>query len=102
MYTLLLRSVVCHLGETIKSGHYVTYKYVPQVHVAQMGGWRRWDGLDDEPIRSVESEVVTGEPINTKWAVEIRTNFYLLFYELVPGKNLELEALDFVKKGGKA
>lgn len=102
MYTLLLRSVVCHLGETIKSGHYVTYTYVPQGHVAQVSGWRRWDDLEDEPVRSVKSDVVTGEPVNSKWAQEIRTNCYLLFYELVPGENLELEALEFAKKSGKA
>lgn len=83
-YTLILRAVVCHLGISIKSGHYVTYTYAPQA-----GGWRRWDDLDDGLVRSVMGNVQTGEPVDQKWAAEIRRNCYLLFYELVPGDGLD-------------
>lgn len=78
-YTLILRSVVCHMGSTIRSGHYVAYTYGPRV------GWRRWNDLDARPVRSVRGSVVSGEPEDAKWAEEIARDCYLLFYELVPG-----------------
>lgn len=56
-YKLILRSVVCHLGESIEVGHYVTYTYAPHG-----GGWQRWDDMADEFVRSVEGDVVSGEP----------------------------------------
>lgn len=78
-YKLMLRSVVCHLGESIDLGHYVTYTY------ADGGGWQRWDDMADGCVRSVEGDVVSGEPRDEGWATEIRRNCYLVFYELVPG-----------------
>lgn len=80
-YTLILRSVVCHLGSTVRSGHYVAYTYS-----ASGGGWRRWDDLDDGSIKTVRGNTLTGEPVNREWAEEIRQNCYLLCYELVPGE----------------
>lgn len=81
-HTLILRSVVCHLGNTMRSGHYVAYTYS-----AGAGGWRRWDDLDEGPVRSAHGDTINGEPVIRKWAEEIRRNCYLLFYELVPGES---------------
>lgn len=80
IHTLILRSIVCHLGTSIQHGHYVAYTYSPIV------GWRRWDDMDTTPIRSVSGDVYTGLPEDHAWASEIRHNAYLLFYELVPGE----------------
>lgn len=78
-YTLILRSVVCHIGYSIASGHYVCYTYEPKV------GWRRWNDLDDAPVKSVRGDVRLGLPENESWKEEIARDSYLLFYELVPG-----------------
>lgn len=89
-HILILRSVVCHLGSTIKSGHYVTYTH------SSKDGWRRWDDLSSDAVISVAGNVKTGEPSNRRWAKEIAENCYLLFYELVPGDDYNSSL-----KGGK-
>lgn len=78
-YTLILRSVICHIGYSIASGHYVCYTYEPRV------GWRRWNDLDDAPVKSVRGDVKLGLPENESWKEEIARDSYMLFYELVPG-----------------
>lgn len=78
-YTLILRSAVCHIGYSIASGHYVCYTFEPKV------GWRRWNDLDDAPVKSVRGDVRVGLPENELWKEEIARDSYLLFYELVPG-----------------
>lgn len=79
-HTLILRSVVCHLGNSLRMGHYVTYTYTPAV------GWRRWDDLEPSGAAPVaKGDVHTGAPEDAGWADEMRRNCYLLFYELVPG-----------------
>lgn len=79
IHTLMLRSVVCHLGRSLGSGHYVTYTYSPRV------GWCRWDDMEESAVPSCKSDVKTGAPENRKWADEISTDSYIAFYELVPG-----------------
>lgn len=82
-YTLMLRSVICHLGSRITSGHYVTYTYHPTV------GWRRWDDLQGGVVKSVRGDVGNGLPENQAWRNEICQDSYLVFYELVPGDGEE-------------
>lgn len=79
-YSFILRSVVCHLGSTMRSGHYVTYTYLPTA------GWRRWDDLEDGAVPCAKGDVNTGMPEIRSWALEIQTDCYLLFYELVSGE----------------
>eukprot|EP00177_Eucheuma_denticulatum_P000652 GFKZ01001169.1.p1 GENE.GFKZ01001169.1~~GFKZ01001169.1.p1 ORF type:complete len:422 (-),score=40.90 GFKZ01001169.1:1506-2771(-) len=78
-YTLILRSVVCHIGSSISAGHYVCYTFEPAV------GWRRWNDLDSNPVRAVRGDVLVGLPEDANWREEIERDCYLLFYELVPG-----------------
>lgn len=78
-YSLILRSVVCHIGNSIASGHYVCYTFEPAV------GWRRWNDLDSNPVRAVRGDVRVGLPEDVSWRDEIESDCYLLFYELVPG-----------------
>lgn len=85
-YTLILRSIICHLGASIAHGHYVSYTYAPEI------GWRRWDDLAPGQVETVRGDVETGLPENRRWTREIERNCYICFYELVPGE-YELDAI---------
>lgn len=78
-YTLILRSVVCHLGSSIRIGHYICYTFEPTI------GWRRWNDLDGSQVKTVKGRPDTGLPSKEEWAHEIEHDGYLCFYELVPG-----------------
>lgn len=83
-HTLILRSVVCHLGPSVSSGHYIAYTYDASV------GWRRWNDLDERPVPCSRASVRTGLPerssrVSGDWASELEQNAYILFYEMVPG-----------------
>ena len=82
-YTLILRSVICHVGKSLRSGHYIAYTYSPGSR-----RWNRWDDMDNHPIKSVPADTNTGEPTIAKWAKDIRRNSYLVSYELVPGEDM--------------
>lgn len=81
-HTLVLRSVICHRGNSINSGHYVTYTY------STRAGWRRWDDLERQVVESSPADVKTGAPERREWANEICRDSYLAFYELLPGDEL--------------
>lgn len=76
-YVLRLKSVVCHLGQTIDSGHYVTYTY-------DQTGWRRWNDLSKGEVET-SAEDMDELPVNDMWRREIQNDSYIVFYELLPG-----------------
>lgn len=79
LYTLKLKSVVCHLGSKIRSGHYITYTYESGVC------WRKWDDLESGPVECSLEEGQNNLPEDDKWCEHISRDSYMVFYELVPG-----------------
>ena len=77
-YSLRLKSVVCHIGARLGSGHYVAYTY------DAAGGWRRWDDLSRGAV-SRDDEAEDGLPRNERWRDELLRDSYMVFYELLPG-----------------
>lgn len=77
-HTLILRSAVVHLGNSLHTGHYVAYTFT------SARAWRRWDDLSSAVI-SCKSDPVSGLPTRASWREELRRDAYLLLYELVPG-----------------
>lgn len=80
-YSLVLRSVVCHLGNSVHSGHYVTYTY--DAFAEPYRTWRRWNDLSPGIVPEVAEDQL--EPAARE---EIARDSYLVFYELVPGDGL--------------
>lgn len=76
-YTLHMKSVLCHLGPGLGSGHYVSFTH-------DVNGWRRWDSLGAVNVE-LGAEAADGLPMNPKWREEIMCDSYLMFYELIPG-----------------
>lgn len=78
-YVMRLRSVVCHIGNNLSSGHYVAY-------TREGNDWLRWDDLykPGESDRTVESAAAgeDGMPQNNVWAEQITRDSYLVFYDL--------------------
>lgn len=77
-YSLRLKSVVCHLGSRLGSGHYVAYTYDITV------GWRRWDDMKNGLVERDE-EADDGLPRRESWRDELTRDTYMVFYELLPG-----------------
>lgn len=77
-HSLVLRSVICHLGSTMQSGHYVTYTYNSNEV------WHRWDDMEGDFVPSSKRNISNEMPEIRQWADEITHDSYLLFYELVP------------------
>jgi hypothetical protein len=75
-YSLVLRSVVCHLGASRASGHYVAWTFDPFCGA----GWRRWDDMQPGAV-----ERVADGALSSAQAEELERDAYLVLYELVPG-----------------
>lgn len=71
-YQLELRSVVCHHGQTVNSGHYVAY-------VRDAEAWLKFDDLALPRV----TRLTTLSELSNLYADEIAKNAYVLFYELV-------------------
>lgn len=76
-YVLRLKSVVCHLGSSLRYGHYVTYTYDQTV-------WRRWDDMQKGKVK-MSPEAPDEQPTDPDWQNELRHDSYIVFYELLPG-----------------
>lgn len=91
VYSLRLKSIVCHKGGTLNTGHYVSYTYDLAT------GWKRWDDISDSQVDTCAGDI-TGDqlPMNRSWREEIARDSYLVFYELLPGDGNEhpKDALD--------
>ncbi|KAI8604339.1 hypothetical protein EDD21DRAFT_300982 [Dissophora ornata] len=72
-YMLELKSVVCHIGSRLDSGHYRSY-------VADRPNWLRHDDLDPsgQRVTLIPKDSVEDMDMETDWA----RNGYILFYEL--------------------
>jgi hypothetical protein len=80
-YSLVLRAVVCHLGHSLDSGHYIAYTYHPPFGGAQEAGWRRWNDLDGgQPVQFIPDGQLDSRALD-----ELTRDSYLVFYELVEG-----------------
>lgn len=74
-YSIRLKSVVCHKGKSINSGHYIAYTYDPT------SGWRRWDMKNGQ----MEHDEQAGD----SWLKEITRDSYMVLYELSQSENQE-------------
>jgi len=74
VYKLRLRSAVCHLGESVNSGHYVA--------IARSDGLRRWLFFDD--MR--QGEHIRAYARLQDLPVSLENDGYILFYELIRGE----------------
>lgn len=75
-HSLVLRSVVCHLGSTKDSGHYVAYTRDPFTGA----GWRRWDDMAGGKVCRIADGALSARQVG-----ELERDAYLVFYELVAG-----------------
>ncbi|KNE57600.1 hypothetical protein AMAG_03290 [Allomyces macrogynus ATCC 38327] len=87
--TLVLRAVICHLGESPTAGHFVTYvnatppTCTDEASTAAAAGptWLRFDGVKDEG--KIQCFTTTAA-ITRQFMDEVAKNAYMLFYEWVP------------------
>lgn len=80
-FSLVLRSVVCHLGDSLDSGHYVSYTY--DAFGSPFPIWRRWNDLTPGYV-----EEFTDDQLSLSAREEQCRDAYIVFYELVPGDGL--------------
>ena len=98
-YKLVLQSVVCHRGESMHSGHYITFaRIAPKLltdnrrHIAdpppdyEEAQWVRFDDLSQDTGR-----VVCVDNIRTSLSEEMP---YLLFYQIVPIIDIPRSSVD--------
>ncbi|KAF9437883.1 hypothetical protein BGZ76_010760 [Entomortierella beljakovae] len=84
-YMLELKSVVCHIGTRLDSGHYRSYvadEVGTHPHKVEEPNWLRHDDLDPsgQRVRLVERDSKENSDMEADWA----KNAYILFYELRP------------------
>ncbi|KAJ3355047.1 hypothetical protein GGF32_002190 [Allomyces javanicus] len=86
--TLVLRAVICHLGESPTAGHFVTYVNATPpsgtneaAAAAEGPTWLRFDGVKDEG--KIQCFTTTAA-ITRQFMDEVAKNAYMLFYEWVP------------------
>ncbi|KAJ3226321.1 hypothetical protein HK099_005152 [Clydaea vesicula] len=72
-FILKLRSAVCHLGNSTQSGHYISYGQL------ENGTWLKHDDFKGVKVKT-DDEV----------KVELGTNGYILFYELLKRQEIEI------------
>lgn len=88
-YSLVLRSVVCHIGHSLNSGHYIAYTYDAfgtmrsrsRAHTPRAGReWTRWNDLKHGGVEYFDDGRLPDDVRD-----HLERDSYLVFYELVPG-----------------
>lgn len=75
-FKLSLQSVVCHQGNSVDSGHYISIVRSPDPRVGSEDGWLRFDDLAAERVTTIDVEQFL------KSSTEQTP--YLLFYQVIP------------------
>ncbi|KNE66329.1 hypothetical protein AMAG_19387 [Allomyces macrogynus ATCC 38327] len=95
--TLVLRAVICHLGESPTAGHFVTYVNATPLSGADAAAaaagptWLRFDGVKDEG--KIQCFTTTAA-ITRQFMDEVAKNAYMLFYEWVPASQSTVPAAE--------